>query len=238
MSPRSRPSRAVSLESFASLVSVPGLRHGISTRALAREAVPEALGHPGPLRTAHQVHRSAIVAVDGSDTPIGEADGLSTDRPGALLGVLGADCPGVLLVAPEARVLAVVHAGWRGVVAGIVPGAIHLLAARYGVAAGDLIVGIGPGISQANYEVSDEVAESLAASVGEDAQGDVIEAGRPGHAFADLRAAIRAQLLQRGVPSASIETHPACTFDDAERFHSHRRDGENAGRHLLVAGWL
>lgn len=227
----------MTLLTFASLAGLSGLVHGISTRALPRADVPEALGMPGQVLTATQVHGSTIVATEqGLDDP-GRADGLSTNRPGGpLLGVLGADCPGVLLVAPAVGALAVLHAGWRGVAAGIVPAGIHLMTARYGASAEDMHVGIGPGISGPRYEVSDEVAEALAASVRPADRDDVLTPGRPGHAYADLRAALRAQLLQRGVPAGRIETSPVCTYDD-ERFYSYRRDGPTTGRHLLVAAW-
>jgi len=223
---------------FSSLAALPGLVHAVTTRGVSREAAAEALG---PLRTLHQVHGSRIVAAeaDGDQIPTEavRADGLSTNhRGGPVLGVLGADCPGVLLVAPEVGALAVLHAGWRGVVAGIVPGALHLLAARYGADPEQLRVGIGPGISGPRYEVSEEVADAVAASVGPDERDTVLTPGRPGHAHADLRAAIRAQLLRRGVRAAHIETHPACTYDDP-RFYSYRREGPETGRHLLLAGW-
>lgn len=170
-------------------------------------------------------------------TTPGRGDGLCTNgTDGRLLGVMGADCPGVLIVAPKARALMVLHAGWRGVVAGIVPAGLLLLQARYGAASDDLWVGVGPGISGPRYEVSTEVGDAIASGVSPTERDSVLRPGRPGHAHADLRAAIRAQLEQRGVARERIEIHPACTYDDA-RFHSYRRDGEDAGRHLLVAAW-
>ncbi len=224
---------------FQHLAAVPGLLHRITTRDLPREAVPAALGTDRPVLTATQVHGAAIRAVEGQRDPApGKADGLSTNAAdGPVLGVMGADCPGVLLVAPRVRALAVLHAGWRGVVAGIVPAGLHLLAARYGAASEELLVGVGPGIGGDRYEVSAEVAEAIAGSVRPEARERVVRPGRPGHAQADLRAAIRAQLEQRGVPPASIEVHPSCTYDD-ERFFSYRRDGPDTGRHLLVAAWV
>ena len=153
-----------------------------------------------------------------------------------LLGVLGADCPGVLLVAPRRRALAVVHAGWRGVVAGVVPAAVESLVTDYGVEPAELMVGIGPGISAARYEVSIEVAEDIRAAIPAAARAEVVSAGRAGHAYVDLRAALHAQLLACAVHAARIEIHPACTYEDA-RFFSHRRDAGATGRHALVAGW-
>lgn len=199
-----------------------------------RERVCAALGFER-FETPRQVHGDAVVAVDGP-APVEGCDGLIVSRPGLLAGVLGADCPGVLLVAPARRVLAVVHAGWRGVAAGIVPRALGLLSTDHGVEPGALRVGIGPGIAAARYEVSAEVADAIRAALPPAVHREVVQAGRRGHAHVDLQAAIRAQLVAGGVAAASIETHPACTYDD-ERFFSHRRDAGTTGRHALVAGW-
>ena len=228
----------MALLTFRSLAGLPDLAHGISHRGVPRDAIPEALELDRPLLTPTQVHGSSIRAADGEEPPpSGRFDGWSTNRAGGpIFGVLGADCPGVLLVAPEVRAFALLHAGWRGIVSGIVPAGLLLLGARYGASVGGIHVGIGPGISGPNYEVSDEVADALASSVGPADRDAVLTAGRPGHAFADLRAAIRCQLRQRGVPDEHIETHPACTRDD-ERFYSYRGDGPDTGRHLLVAAW-
>ena len=223
---------------FRTLAGIPGLLHAITTRALPREAVPGALGVARPVVTAVQVHEATIRSLDEApDADPGRADGFCTSRvDGPLPAVMGADCPGVLLVAPRVRALAVLHAGWRGVVAGIVPAGLRLLQERYGASPEELLAGIGPGIGQDNYEVSDEVADAIAGSVPARARSEVLRAGRPGHAYADLRAAIRVQLGVHGLPAAAIETHTACTYDD-ERFFSYRRDGPQTGRHLLVAGW-
>lgn len=226
------------LETFRSLADVPGLVHGVTTRAVPRADVPSILGLAAPVQSAHQVHGARIVDLDAVGRPDpGRADGLTTDAVGGPpLAVLGADCPGVLLVAPKRRALAVLHAGWRGVVARIVPAGVKRMRARYGARPEELLVGIGPGIGVERYEVSAEVGARIAAGAPHDARQAVLRPGRPGHAYADLRAAIRAQLLAAGVPSAHIEQHPACTYED-ERFFSVRRDGPETGRHLLVACW-
>jgi len=186
-----------------------------------------------------QVHGAYVTVVRAPDQETQEAgcDGLTTDRTGILLGVLGADCPGVLLVAPVQRALAVVHAGWRGVAANIVPAAVSLLVQTYDVRADGILAGIGPGISAARYEVSDAVAAGIRAAIPVTAHSHVVRPGRPGHAHVDLGAALRAQLMASGVPPGSIEVHPSCTFEDP-RFFSHRRDAGVTGRHALVAGWL
>jgi polyphenol oxidase len=152
------------------------------------------------------------------------------------VGVLGADCPGVLLVDPERRALAVVHSGWRGTVAGVVPAALAALVQQHGAEPERLRAAIGPGISAARYDVGEEVVAAMSAlfPVG----AGVVHRSDDGRAHVDLQAAIRAQLLTGGVPAASIETLSRCTYDDATLFFSHRRDGGSTGRHALVAAWV
>ncbi len=249
------------------MAGIPGLAHGITTRAggvsvgayaslnlgLAtaedgtaddgeavaanRSRVSAALGFER-LLTPYQVHGAAVLDLaEGRPSRDDRFDGILSSAPGPLIGVLGADCPGVLLVAPAQRVLVVAHAGWRGIAARIVPEALRRLIEDYGATPASILAGVGPGISAARYEVSDGVAQKLRNAVPAAAHAAVALAGRPGHAQADLQAAIQAQLIDGGVAAARIEVHRACTFDDA-RFFSHRQDQGITGRHALVAGWL
>jgi YfiH family protein len=242
--------------------AVPGLVHAVTTRAggvsrgaratldLGRSAqgdaaavlenrrrVGAALGLPAPPRFARQVHGVAVARAEtrGEDD-LGEADAVLCARPGVAVGVLGADCPGVLLVDPEHRALAVVHSGWRGTVEGVVPAALAALARDHGTDPARVRAAIGPGISAARYEVGDEVADAMEKRFAMDA-GVVIRP--PGaRAHVDLVAAIRAQLARAGVPASQVEAMPRCTYDDASLFFSHRRDGPATGRHALVAAWV
>jgi len=248
------------IESLPGMAAVRGLVHGVTTRAGGgsvaafaslnlgrgtgddegrvarnRHLVAAALGYAG-LTVPHQVHGTRIRRVDRPGEDPGACDGLSTDRPGILLGVLGADCPGLLLVDPVKRVLVVAHAGWHGVAGDVVRATLEHLRDEYGVAAARVAVGIGPGISAARYEVSDEVATQLAAALPVADTPRVIHPGRRGHAHVDLVEALRRQLVAHGVSATRIGIHGACTFEDA-RFYSHRRDEGVTGRHALLAGW-
>jgi YfiH family protein len=244
---------------FDGLGSVAGLAHGVSTReggvsagAFAslnlgrrtsdapesveenRRRVADALGFRrfvGP----RQVHGARVVEVHTSDDEPGDADGVMTDREGVLLGVLGADCPGVLLVDERHHALALVHAGWRGVAASIVPRAVEAMRTAYGTRPGDLRAAIGPGIGQAAYEVGPEVADALRAAAPRAPLA--LKPGRDDRVFADLGRVIAAQLEASGVAPEAVERSPHCTYRDAALFFSHRRDAERAGRHALLAGW-
>lgn len=244
---------------FSSLAAVSGLVHAVTTRRggvsvgaystlnLGRstgdrpEAVDEnrrrvaaALGFTG-LTTPRQVHGARVVRVTSSEQEPGEADALATDRPGLLLGVLGADCPGVLLVDPRRRALALAHAGWRGTVAGVLPAAVRTLAEHYRSRAEDLLAVIGPGISQAAYEVGPDVSDALCGAAPE-AQTCVV-AGTGDRRHVDLAGVLRLQLLAAGLSADAIATSPLCTRSEPTLLFSHRRDGALAGRHALVAGW-
>lgn len=257
-------SQPVFIECFPTLERIPGLAHGLTTRAGGssrgpfqglnlglttgddrdtvlsnRRLAAAALGFED-ITFLEQVHGRRVVCLDRMPATPEAADGTVTDRPGLLAGVLGADCPGVLLVHPERRALAVVHAGWRGVVAQVVAAAIDTLARRYGAAPDALHAAIGPAISAPRYEVTTDVAvqvRSALAGADERLVARTILAGRPGHAHVDLVQGIRAQLLGAGVTAERVAVHGDCTFGKPESWFSHRRDGARTGRHALLAGW-
>jgi YfiH family protein len=145
------------------------------------------------------------------------ADGLWTDEPGLPLLALAADClPLALVRTAGAPAVAVVHAGWRGLLAGVVERAVAALG-------GPLAAAVGPAIGHCCYEVGPEVREPLAARYG-------AAAVRGRHA--DLRAAAERALHDAGVER--VEHVERCTACDA-RFFSHRRDGGVTGRQGVLA---
>ncbi len=245
------------------LAEIDGLRHMVTTRAGGVSAPPFDTLNVGlgsddtsaavrenrrrvatqlgfeQLMTPYQVHGSDVCVVDQETEARPRCDALATSRTGILLGVLGADCPGVLLVDEARHALAVAHAGWRGVAAGIVASTIDTLVRRYDCAPSVMRAWIGPGIGAPRYEVDTEVLDSvsraLPAHIGLEAEG-ITRPTRPGHARIDLRRAIRTQLIAAGVDALHVTTVPACTYDDAARFFSHRRDVAKTGRPALVAG--
>jgi hypothetical protein len=209
------------------------------TRAAARLGVPERA-----LYYLSQVHGIDAVVLSGTEDPdevvrrIGDITLSST--PGVACGVRSADCVPVLLAARDTGSVAAVHSGWKGTVArAAVAGAERLRALGGGA---DMVAAIGPCISVCCFEVGEDVAAQLAqaSSAGEAALswGPPSEAARRRSGSSaptrrvDLRKIVRAQLIESGVPDASIEDVPGCTVCDAARFHSYRRDGERSGRLL------
>jgi YfiH family protein len=162
-----------------------------------------------------QVHGTAV-RVAGSGEPV-EADAAIARRPGAVVAVLTADCLPILLCADSGDEIAAIHAGWRGLAAGIVGATLSRLHTR----PERLLAWLGPAISQAAFEVGGEVrAAFVAGDAGADACFKPNERGRW---QADLYALARRRLEAAGVGAIYGGGH--CTFGNSERFFSYRRDG-------------
>jgi YfiH family protein len=193
--------------------------HGEDNRELLRARI----GVRALVR-GYQVHGARVRVVD-ADPPPGqgappEADGQATAAKDLAMMVLAADCVPVGLVAPGA--LAMVHAGWRGLAAGVLEQGV--LALRTLSPAGPLVAIVGPCAGSCCYEVGPEVTRALGCPT---APGGA-------HETVDLRAIAHERLLAAGVHD--IADARACTICD-ERFFSHRREGDRAGRQAGLA-WL
>jgi polyphenol oxidase len=163
-----------------------------------------------------QVHGTAVRLAGAAD-PV-EADAAVARLPGATVAVLTADCLPILLCAADGEEIAAVHAGWRGLAAGIVAAT----AARLATPPARLIAWLGPAISQPAFEVGDEVrAAFVAADAGAEACFLPNERGRW---QADLYALAGRQLRELGI--RAVYGGGWCTYEDRERFFSYRRDGQ------------
>lgn len=187
---------------------------------------------PAGAARARQVHGARVVRAEQCREAQGppQADALVSLTRGVGACVVTADCVPVLLASGDAGAVAAVHAGWRGLAAGVVEAGVAALCEAAGVAAAQLAAGIGPHARPCCYEVDAPVLDALAAR---DARA--LEAAarpvRPGHALLDLGALARAALLRAGLVSAQVgEAAVACTCCDPRRFASYRRDGPRAGR--------
>jgi polyphenol oxidase len=178
----------------------------------------------GGLVVSRQVHGSRV-RMHGTEiqgpTLAPDCDGHATATPGILLAVTVADCVPVFLVAPEVRAVALLHAGWRGVAAGIVEEGVGTLAHALGAEPGDLHAWLGPAISGDEYEVGPEVHEGLGLPV------------PPGPAFLDLRRVVARRLIRAGLAPQGVGVSGTCTRRDP-RFYSHR--GGDEGRQAAFLG--
>jgi purine-nucleoside/S-methyl-5'-thioadenosine phosphorylase / adenosine deaminase len=178
---------------------------------------------PSPtLTTLRQIHSDIAIHVDRPGCA-GEGDALVSGAPGQVVGVKTADCVPILLVDSRLRVVAAVHAGWRGAVSRIVQKTVQAMVVRWNTRPQDLYAAIGPGIGRCCYEVGPEVAIQF---------GD--DSGRPTRI--DLEDANRRQLLAAGIGAGRIYSAGLCTFCHPGEFHSFRRDGESAGRMISFIG--
>ncbi|MBN9400113.1 MAG: peptidoglycan editing factor PgeF ['Candidatus Kapabacteria' thiocyanatum] len=172
-----------------------------------------------------QIHGSEVHIVDEPVEGLA-GDGLLTDVPDLVLGVRIADCCGILLHDTKRNVIGAVHSGWRGTQANIAGHAISLMIERWGSDMDDIFVYMSPCASGERYEVGDDVARFFP---------EHIRVSENGRYLFDNRAAIRAQFVGAGISAEHITVDGACTLVD-ERYHSHRRDREYAGRSLAFIG--
>ena len=222
------------------LLTDAGLRHGFTTVAAGDFAWPalqtpegearlrtlgEELGFdPELVVTADQVHGSTVAVVHlcencGPGNRIPHTDGLITEEPWPLL-ITVADCFPVIVYEPSENTVAIIHCGWRGTVAGILPRAVARLIRETGGRASQLRAAIGPGICGDCYEVGDDVVQSafgagLGTHVAADATG--------GRKRFDIAGALRQQLLEARVADEHIDRVARCSFEDPS-LPSYRRD--------------
>lgn len=181
--------------------------------------IVELLNMPEAPRRAKQIHGKTVVlgeTVDKNSPP--EADALYTSQANVVCSVLCADCVPILVCDKSGAEVAAIHAGWRGLVRGVVFEAIE----RFNAKSLDLMAWIGPAIGFRVYEVGEEVYTSFV-----DINSNNAQCFRPSpnkRWLLDLNAVARLQLQECGVESVYSEN--LCTYGDPERFFSYRRQGK------------
>jgi YfiH family protein len=155
-----------------------------------------------------------VLKVDAApeDWSAGEGDALITNVPGLALCAQTADCTPVLLYDAENAAIAAIHAGWRGVIAEVIPAAINALNQAYGSRAEALQAVIGPAVAPENYRVGPEVLEQFEALFGSLDDGLALPRDSEGGAGLNVSEGARRQLLRAGVSEDAIHWLKACTF--------------------------
>ncbi len=197
-----------------------------------RAELAQRFGLPSSPCWLRQVHGTQVLrfrhASIAGDAPVPEADAAVTDVAGVVLAILTADCLPVVLAADDGSEVAVAHAGWRGLAAGVLEDTLSAMRTP----PGRVLAWLGPAAGSRTYEVGVEVRDAF---VDRDQRAaDAFEPTRPGHWHADLYALARQRLADAGV--TRIHGGGECTISDADRFFSHRRD-QRSGR-IATLAWL
>jgi polyphenol oxidase len=203
--------------------------------------------------------RSESPGPEPRNSPAGDA--LVTSGPGILLSVRTADCLPVLVADVKLRVVAAVHAGWRGALARVIEKTVGEMRRMFGSAPDNLVAALGPGIGRCCYEVGDEVVDAFRDQFTEcddffcqplrEPEADYSSSrysllfhtqAPPGHCrerstlHLDLAAVAQAQLTAGGVKASAIHHSGYCTACRGDLFFSYRREGAHAGRMMAVIG--
>ncbi len=178
--------------------------------------------------TLRQIHSTDTLTAQGGGC-LGRGDAIISSTPGCLLAVRTADCVPVLLADEKRRVVAAIHAGWRGTAGEIAAKTVQRLALEFGSEPGDIHAAIGPGIGLCCYRVGAEVAVLFASLFPERKDLDAA-------AMLDLAEANRRQLLSAGLSHDRIYRSTLCTCCLADEFHSYRRESTLSGRLVSAIG--
>jgi len=194
---------------------------------------------------ARQVHGTRVTAATAADRGKGAAswshafpasDGLVTLDAGVPLFTLAADCYLVALAAPEGKGVAALHAGWRGLVGGIVERGAGLLAGLAGRKPEELVAFVGAGLGEECFEVREDFAGELSRAWGPEAVGEFVK--REGEkSFFRYEAALLRAFEKAGLKRENIEMVGGCTACRPELYYSHRASGGRAGRMAMTA-WV
>jgi YfiH family protein len=217
---------------FIQLSLFKGVRHAFCTRA-GEKGPLEALGVPAErLLTLRQVHGAEVLVFDDNTkaalTLPQPYDAVITHKKRVALGIWTADCLPIVLIDKPKKIIAAVHAGWRGLWRGVIERTVSEMIKAFESAPADILAGIGPGIGPCCYEVKEDVSSLFQNS--HDAAHRFIQE-REGRTYLDLSRAAQLELESAGIPRDHIEAVPLCTACRGDLFFSFRR-GKKPGRQL------
>lgn len=171
-----------------------------------------------------QTHSDIIQVIEcGGDN--GESDSMITTKKNLGLAIIAADCTPVFIYDKKNKVIAAVHSGWRGTEEKILFKTLENLNSNFTSVPENLIVYLGPSISQAKYEVGTEVAEKFDSK---------FVSGINDKLYLDVSGINYQILLDFGIPKNQIQKSELCTYEFSSLLHSYRRDGSVSGRSIGV----
>lgn len=185
-----------------------------------RRLVAQAILPGAALVTLHQVHSADVIhvtqAIPAEARP--KADAMVTDRPGLLLGVLGADCPPILFADEAAQIIGAAHSGWKGAFVGVGEATVAAME-RLGADRARIVAAIGPCIQQKSYEVDSGFFQRFCEAGPENER--FFREGRLDHYQFDLEGFIAARLAECGI--AAVHVSGVDTYSDEHGYYSFRR---------------
>lgn len=225
-------SQGIPVPHFFGTRNLPSFLEGRLQLGCVTEAGPDT-----PLVAAlQQIHSTQAVLlrspVSIGPLPQHEGDALVTNHPHTIILVRTADCVPVLLVDDQTNVVAAVHAGWRGAIAGIVSRTIDVCLTEFDAKRDRMRAAIGPSIGPCCYEVDEPVIDPVRSRYPQ--WGDVLQETVPGKARLDLKGLIHHQMVEAGLLPDHIGQIDLCTHCRADLFFSYRREGEVKG--TMVSG--
>ncbi|MBN2347624.1 MAG: peptidoglycan editing factor PgeF [Bacteroidales bacterium] len=209
---------------------LPGVN--VDSVATNRKKVASLLGvDPGRLIFPKQCHTGNVKEITEKTltSDLENTDAVITNKPGTALGILTADCVPILLFDPVNKTIAAVHAGWRGTVSKIVLNTLSTMTQRFKTSPADVIVCLGPSISQKNYQVGPEVLEKFR-ELFKNTSRIIAHVNDEGRGNLNLWEANIRQLVEYGVQKQNIELAGICTFENTNKFYSARKDTIRTGR--------
>ncbi len=216
----------VSEAGFASLNLASHVADDLERVEQNRRILAQALNLPAQPEWLTQTH--SIDVIDVAHTRNRNGDAALTRRPGQVLAVLTADCLPVLFCNRQGSEIAAAHAGWRGLLGGILEQTVAAMQSDNE----QIMAWLGPAIGPAHFEVGAEVREAF---IRHDAQAaSAFVQNRPVHYLADLYQLARQRLKRQGVGAISGGEH--CSFSDSARFYSYRREAKTGRMASLI--WM
>lgn len=215
---------------FSGIFNTPGFAAGFSLKGFSlnqsvdRAALAKAFGLSETNLVIPKQTHSNHINICKREGRLDDTDGIIADKGTCVLSIQVADCIPIYFLQKNTGKFGLVHAGWRGVQKGIAAEALAYFTAK------DVFCLLGPSIRQCCFEIGPEVAEQFPVSFQKKGAGD--------RSFLDLQDVVIHQLLKLGVPSEQIKNDGTCTSCNPDDYHSYRRDGKKAGRHIAVAGWI
>lgn len=212
--------------------------HGFTTRELGDDKVriaEELEILPEQIVTVKQIHSNQVLIVGARHAvplQINEADSLITQQPNIFLGIRTADCVPLLIYDPQQKICAAIHAGWRGLVGGVIENTVAEMKKTHHSQSDSLFVVIGPALCEKCFEVGPEIVGEFHKKFGSAFKP---KEGKRDRSHIDLRKLCVTVLVSLGVLPESIELITGCTFCHNDRLYSYRK-GDKEGRQLALIG--